>query len=77
MIFVNSIPSLCPVEVDEHWNILEGLLGDLKVTDRSATSFASSGWLLPVSNLIELVAMTGVGVFKVEDSLQGLRRIFC
>lgn len=33
---------------------------ELVLTDRSATSFANSGWLLPVSNLIELVAMIGI-----------------
>lgn len=29
------------------------------IPSRSATSLANSGWLLPVSNLIELVAMAG------------------
>lgn len=35
-------------------------------TDRSATSLANSGWLLPVSNLIELVAINNQKILIKE-----------
>jgi hypothetical protein len=56
---LNAQPALSHVSTDSRKRVVEN------ETNRSATALASWGWLLPVSNLIELVAIADCIV--VED----------
>lgn len=61
MILVSSIPSLGRSQYQEY--------EFCKLpSDLSATSLASCGWLLPVSSLIEFVAMLAASISRLRRS---------